>query len=505
MTVIQKTGKFFLKQQSGEFYVLQKTGRFFIKEIATAISPTSVTEPTAQPTNLVFSSLSSSGMTLTWTASVGGADGYLVIRRSGASPTFVPVDQAEYTVSQSVGDGVVAYVGSAVTFADSGLTSDTVYYYDIFAYNGTTGTYNYLSTSPLEGNQYTYSAEPTAQPTSLQFANITTTSIDLSWTAASPVPTGYIVLRRTGASPTGTPTDSATAYNVGDTIGDSTVEYVGTGTSFTDSGLSDSTTYYYDVMSYNGANWYNYLTTSPLEGSQATAFNFGNCLHFDGSNDRVDLNTKLTDGLTQFTIMIWFNPDTSNVTRCLFDNQGAANANGIAIRHGGDSSPNFLIANGSLAQCSLLSNTFTNGVWHAFGIVYDGSQSTNATKLKMYTAKIGTDVSMTQRTVTFTGTVPTSVGNAPNNSKFGARSGSTPAQFLDGCIDEFAFWNVADPTLLTNMFNGGSGSPPSQTNLLRYYRFNSSNNSTTVTDETGNDTGTAVNLNFDANSGWGAH
>src|SRR5574343_1589037 len=362
------------------------------------------TEPSNQPTNLQFSSLSSSGMTLTWTASVGGADGYLVVRRSGASPTFVPVDQAEYTVSQSVGDGVVAYVGSAVTFADSGLSSDTVYYYDIFAYNGTTGTYNYLSTSPLEGNQYTYSAEPTAQPTNLQFANVTTTSIDLSWTAPSPVPTGYIVLRRTGASPTGTPTDSATAYLVNDVIGDSTVEYVGTGTSFTDSGLSDSTTYYYDVMSYNGVNWYNYLTTSPLEGSRATSFAFGNALHLDGSNDRVNttVNSLLCGG-NKASWLFWAKSDVGSSTQYLLSLANTSNNQGYLFGFGTSNQMRIFITNGASAGSAFptISAGITN--WNFYEIYYDGTQPTNATKIVL-------KVNGSPVTLSISGTVPTTLG-----------------------------------------------------------------------------------------------
>jgi hypothetical protein len=75
---------------------------------------------------------------------------------------------------------------------------------------------------------------------------------------------------RTGSSPADTPADG-TVYSVGNTIGSSTVAYVGPSVSFSNSGLSVSTQYFYDVFSYNGAgSAINYLTTSPLEGSQST-------------------------------------------------------------------------------------------------------------------------------------------------------------------------------------------------------------------------------------------
>lgn len=114
-----------------------------------------VVAPTNQPTLLTFTIVTSSSYTVSWTASVGGADVYLAIRRTSASPTYVPVDGTNYNVGDTVGDGEVRHFGAGVTFDESGLTQLTTYHYDIFAGNGTTGTWVYLTTSPLEGSQQT--------------------------------------------------------------------------------------------------------------------------------------------------------------------------------------------------------------------------------------------------------------------------------------------------------------------------------------------------------------
>jgi len=95
----------------------------------------------------------------------------------------------------------------------------------------------------------------------------------VSFSPAAGGAAGYLVLRKTG-SPPSFPSDNpvqATAYTAGNSIGGSTVAYSGSGTSFSDTGLSPATTYYYAVFSYNGSGvTLNYLTTSPLSNNKST-------------------------------------------------------------------------------------------------------------------------------------------------------------------------------------------------------------------------------------------
>ncbi|MEI9919173.1 MAG: ELWxxDGT repeat protein [Bacteroidota bacterium] len=111
---------------------------------------------------------------------------------------------------------------------------------------------------------------PGAQPTALTFSNPTTSSIGVSFTAASGSPSGYLVIRKKGSAPTDVPVDG-TIYAAGGALGSSTVVKSSATTSVTDSGLETATQYFYAVFSYNGSSTLvKYLTTSPLAGSSST-------------------------------------------------------------------------------------------------------------------------------------------------------------------------------------------------------------------------------------------
>jgi len=90
------------------------------------------------------------------------------------------------------------------------------------------------------------------------------TSLGVSWTAPGTGVDGggYVVVRYT-ADPTGQPDPTNNGiYAVGNTIGTGTVAYIGTGTSFTNTGLTPATTYYYRV--YVADKAFNYSLTPPV-------------------------------------------------------------------------------------------------------------------------------------------------------------------------------------------------------------------------------------------------
>jgi hypothetical protein len=232
---------------------------------------TPVATPSSQPSGFVGVNATESSFTISFNHASGPPTGYLVIRRTGASPTFVPQNNVNYEKDDPVGDGVVAYKGPNNIFVESGMPSGNVWHYDIFSYNQIGNLITYRTASPLEGSYYTKAIEPTAQPTALNFQSVTSTSYTVNFTAASGTPEGYIVFRRTGGAPTFVPVDGTT-YTVNTNYGDSRAVYIGPNSNFPESGLTQLTTYHYAVYAYNGSGQpINYRTTGPLTGNVTTA------------------------------------------------------------------------------------------------------------------------------------------------------------------------------------------------------------------------------------------
>lgn len=127
--------------------IMLLTGRVLFGQLAN--------EPTSQPTNLVFS-VSFDSLILSFTASMGGADGYLILKSAGSSlPTGVPADGNEYNIGTWLTDAFVLYHGPSTSVKDSNLNVGAPYSYAIFAYNGSGSQRNYLTTGPLTGTQST--------------------------------------------------------------------------------------------------------------------------------------------------------------------------------------------------------------------------------------------------------------------------------------------------------------------------------------------------------------
>jgi len=187
--------------------------------------------------------------------------------------------------------GSISNVALPAAFNNSATARLRFYYHNCCG--GTTGSRPKLSIDNISITAVpnTPCASPTAQPTNLTFGTITSSSIAGSFTAASPAPNNYLVIVSNNSSLTSLPVDGI-SYNPGDNVGDGYVISNTNATSFTATGLSSSTTYYFYVFSVNNAciGSVKYLTVGDLQGnattlaglpacttpaSQATALNFG--------------------------------------------------------------------------------------------------------------------------------------------------------------------------------------------------------------------------------------
>lgn len=112
---------------------------------------------------------------------------------------------------------------------------------------------------------------PTASPTALVLTQPSNGTINGTFTAASPAPSNYLVVyNTTGTVPTPA---NGTTYVVGGAVTGGTVADIDTNTTFSISGLSANTTYYFFVFSYNGGSCTGgplYKTTVPATNNTTT-------------------------------------------------------------------------------------------------------------------------------------------------------------------------------------------------------------------------------------------
>lgn len=179
-------------------------------------TPTAPAKPAAP---VVTASAGASSVQLTWT-----------VPDDGGSP-ITAYNVYRSTTAGGEGTTPFAQLGVTTSFTDDGLASGTTYYYEVSAVNAT--------------GEGALSAEASATPVSVSppnapapTASAGTSSIQLTWTTptdgGSPI-TGYNIYRSTTpGSEGGVP-----------------FAQLGVTTSFTDSGLTSGTTYYYQVSAKN--------------------------------------------------------------------------------------------------------------------------------------------------------------------------------------------------------------------------------------------------------------
>lgn len=108
-------------------------------------------EPSANATALAFPLLEAYTLGGQYTAGTG-AGKYLVLWKNGSAITGVPTDGTSYLRGDVVGDARVAYAGPGTSFTPRGVIANQDYHFAVYAYNGSGGFENYLTSSPAIGN-----------------------------------------------------------------------------------------------------------------------------------------------------------------------------------------------------------------------------------------------------------------------------------------------------------------------------------------------------------------
>src|SRR5580692_6517052 len=204
------------------------------------VTPATASVPSG-PTNLTVTP-GSTGATLHWTASTSG------------SPTSYSIFRGTATDGEAV-TPVGTVSGTTTTFTDAGLTNGKTYFYNVAANNsvGVSPDTNEVSVTPAA------SATAPPAPTGLA-ATAGNGSVGLTWNASATA-TSYSIYRGTAPGAEGT-TPIGTA----------------TSNSFTDTGLTNGTAYYYKVTASNSAGTSpgsNEATATPTGGSGALLLSQG--------------------------------------------------------------------------------------------------------------------------------------------------------------------------------------------------------------------------------------
>ena len=231
----------------------------------------SCSTPTITPTAMVFSGTNATSTTVGFTTP-GGVDGYLLVKSTLAF-SGTPTSGHNYLVGDALGGGtVIGVYTTAPTYAVTGLTGNTQYFFTVIPFNG--GTYGTCGSGPLydatmlSASMNTCPATPAAPVASA----ITSAGFNLSWTsslgggAASTLNYVVDVSGNTGftAPITGSPftvADPTTALSVGTPTAGATYYYritaVGIGTCSspaTTTGTVTTTTYNYNPITLTGFN-----------------------------------------------------------------------------------------------------------------------------------------------------------------------------------------------------------------------------------------------------------
>jgi hypothetical protein len=109
-------------------------------------------EPTTHVTGFTAIPGGTTSINLSWTAAATGADGYLILMKTGAAaPTGIPADATGYSIGNTLGDGTVAALvtpGTLLAYTITGLSPASQYSFTIipYAWDGANGaTYNYYA------------------------------------------------------------------------------------------------------------------------------------------------------------------------------------------------------------------------------------------------------------------------------------------------------------------------------------------------------------------------
>jgi FtsP/CotA-like multicopper oxidase with cupredoxin domain/fibronectin type 3 domain-containing protein len=223
--------------QSGKFYWYRVVAFNAKGEAAsTAVSMTATDAGvTAAPTNVVATAVSSTVVNLTWTDNSSNESGFIIKRCVADAAGSCTGALTTLTTTAP----------NAVSYSDATAAANTTYVYQVIAHNAAG------DSAPASSNVVSTLVAPANAPSNLAATAASDTSVSLSWKDNSSNENGFLVQRSanggaTWADVAGVPPLAAVPQNTGPALN---VTVAANAVSFTDTGLTQNTTYLYRVAS----------------------------------------------------------------------------------------------------------------------------------------------------------------------------------------------------------------------------------------------------------------
>lgn len=215
-------------------------------------------ELTDQPTNLVLTATAATvSGTFDLIPNPTTVQNYLVVRSLTTPLTQLPVDGVNYTAGQVIGggNGSVFGISSDGTFTDNTVSPSTQYYYFVFAIEDQNciGGPNYNQLLPLTQTATTPALAPCTTPTEPTALILTAANTTISGTFTASGASAYLVIKSTVPPALGASPVDGTTYTIGQAFGNGNVISISTSNTFTATGLTVATPYYFYVFALNNA------------------------------------------------------------------------------------------------------------------------------------------------------------------------------------------------------------------------------------------------------------
>ena len=250
-------------------------------------------EPTLSTFNFAVDGRSQTTVDLSWLN--GDGSQRIVVAKEGGAVDQVPVDGTTYVANSDFEMGEDIGNGNIVVFNSNGSNTtitnlqpnNTEYFFAVYEYNGAApGLENYKQLNPATGNTVTTCNAPITQSSNIEFSNITTNTMRVTWTVGDG--DGQVVVLNSSNNFT-TPTSPPDPADPSWKDSGQQVVFIGDGTvtSVDVTGLNSFTDYWVRVYEYNCTGLdivYNEEDNATSQQTRLFSEDFSSCPPADWSN-----------------------------------------------------------------------------------------------------------------------------------------------------------------------------------------------------------------------------